>query len=271
MHILGHILGPIFGHTFGRLSGPLMSSMLMATTLLCLGPMSANAENWTKANIQLLDGNGFADDFGIDRNAKTILTVEVANGWTYGDNFFFVDVINPWQTGTNFYSEFAPRLSFGKMTGRDLSFGPVKDVLLAGMLEMGDGVHAYLAGVGFAIDIPKFNFFNLNVYWRKSFRDFAPEQTGAGAQLTINWQVPFKLGLSWVFEGYFDYAWGEYSGSNPKEDNLVGAPRLLFDLGELWGAPNNLQAGVELNVWRSKYGVGGANETVPQAMIKWMF
>ena len=235
------------------------------------GASVAMASDWSTTNVQLLHGTKYADDFGIDTPEKTVFTFEHANGWKYGDNFFFVDVSNPTTKGTAYYSEFSPRLSFGKIfTGKELSFGPVKDVLLAGTWEMGDGLHAYLGGIGFALNIPKFAFFDLNLYARRSQRDFVAVQTDSGAQVTIDWLLPFEVvGVKFAFEGFADYAWGEKGGSATKADNLITAPRLLVDVGHFWGAGGKLQAGIEYQIWHNKFGIDGVNERVPQVMVKW--
>lgn len=239
---------------------------------LGLGMQAAQAADWSKSNIQLLYGTGYADNFGIDDEKKAVMTFEHANGWKYGDNFFFVDVSNPNAKGTRYYAEFSPRLSLGRMTGKNLSLGIVKDVLIAGTWEMGQGVRAYLVGAGVALDLPKFAFANLNFYSRKSYRDFVSYQTDTGFQVTIDWLLPFEAGrLKFAFEGFADYAWGETGGSAPKADNLIAAPRLLMDVGDFWGVPGHLQAGVEYQIWRNKFGIDGVDEDVAQAMVKWTF
>jgi nucleoside-specific outer membrane channel protein Tsx len=238
---------------------------------LVLAAPIAGAADWSSTNVQLLHGDNYADDFGIDDKEKTIFTLEHANGWGYGDNFFFVDVSNPTAAGTAHYAEFSPRLSFGKMTGKDLSFAFVQDVLLAGTWEMGDGVRAYLYGVGFALKIPKFAFADINLYARESRRDFVSENTDTGWQVTIDWLLPFEIGgVKFAFEGFADYAAGEDGGSAPKEDNLLTAPRLLLDVGQFWGAAGKLQAGVEYQIWRNKFGIKDVDEDVAQVMVKWI-
>lgn len=232
----------------------------------------AQAADWSATNVQLLYGTSYADDFGIDDEKKAVLTIEHANGWKYGDNFLFVDIFNPGARNTNHYAEFSPRLALGKITGKDFKFGIVKDVLLSGTMEMGDGVYAYLAGVAVALDLPGFAFADVNLYWRTSHRDFVTMQSDAGAQITIDWLVPFQIGSAKLaFEGFADYAWGETGGSAPKADNLVAGPRLLIDMGNFWGAPGHLQAGVEYQIWRNKFGIDGVDEDVVQAMVKWTF
>ena len=239
---------------------------------LCLTAQTTGAAEWSTTNVQILHGTSYADDFGIDDKRKNVFTFEHANGWKYGDNFFFVDVSNPNAKGTGYYAEFSPRLSLGRMTGKNLSLGIVKDVLIAGTWEMGQGVRAYLVGLGVALDLPKFAFADLNLYSRKSYRDFVSDQTDTGFQVTIDWLLPFEVGgLKFAFEGFADYAWGEDGGSVPKEDNLVAGPRLLLDAGDFWGAKGALQVGVEYQIWRNKFGIDDMDEDVPQAMVKWIW
>lgn len=241
-------------------------SHTLALSLLASASVTSQAAEWSTTNVQLLHGEGYE----LGDNSMAIMTLEHANGWKYGDNFFFLDVSNPASQGTSYYAEFSPRLSLGKISGKELSFGIVKDVLLAGTLEMGEDLRAYLLGVGLALDLPKFAFADLNLYYRESERDWLAAQTDAGAQVTIDWLLPFELGgQKLAFEGFADYAWGEKGGSAPKADNLIAGPRLLIDIGNWVGAPGTLQFGVEYQIWRNKFGVKGVNEDVPQVIVKW--
>lgn len=76
----------------------------------------------------------------IDKSAS-VVTLEHINGWKYGDNFFFVDITNADKSdeerSTSFYGEISPRISLSKVTGKDLSFGIVKDVLITTTAEFG--------------------------------------------------------------------------------------------------------------------------------------
>ncbi len=248
--------------------------IVMSTVLAIAGlgaNYSAHAAEWSSTNIQLLHGTDYAL-IPVGEEKKAIITVEHANGWKYGDNFFFMDIAKPTAKGTSHYGEYSPRLSFGKISGKDFSFGVVKDFLLAGTLEVGDGVHATLLGLGIDLKLPGFAFTQLNIYARKSERDFAATQTDAGGQVTLAWKLPFEVSTQKLaFEGFADYAFGEDSGSNPKEDNLVAAPRLLIDVGNWFGVAGALQAGVEYQIWRNKFGVDGVDEDAVQAMVKWIF
>ncbi len=223
----------------------------------------AGAAQWQTSNIQLLYGNGYE----LGDNTRSTLTFEHANGWKYGDNFFFLDVINPLKDGqdstNDLYAEFSPRLSISKISGKDLSFAFVKDVLLAGTLEMGIYSHNYLYGVGFSLDLPKFAFADINIYVRDN-----PNESGQTYQITPVWALPFTVGSAkMLFEGFADIAGSE----GTTEFNIDFQPRLLLDVGNFWGASDSLWAGVEYIYWHNKFGIDGVDESLPQAMVKWVF
>ncbi len=237
---------------------------LTAAVMLMMMGTNAISADWESTNVQLLQGSNYEDLGGaIDDEEKTVFTFEHANGWAYGDNFFFMDVSNPNVEGSNYYAEFSPRISIGKLAGKDLSAGIIKDVMLAFTQEMGQGLHATLYGVGFPLDVSGFAFSDINFYVRESSHDtFGDSQTGY--QLTYDWLYPFSIGSTkWAFEGFIDYAFGEDGGDNPKEDNIIAGPRLLIELA------SGLQVGIEHQIWRNKFGIDGADEDVTQIMLKW--
>lgn len=248
-----------------------LRSIICATAIL-IGSTAVSvthAADWSTTNIQYLQGSGYQLNPTSD---MTIMTFEHADGWGYGDNFFFFDVNYPMSTNTSYYGEYSPRLSLGKMTGSDLSFGPAKDVMLAFGLEFGNGLRSTLYGIGFPLKIPKFAFFDFNFYARQSYLD-GVGSSQPGYQATIDWLLPFSIGKSkWQFTGFVDYAFGENGGAFAKADNLIAGPQLLVDLTNLMGAKGKgkVLGGVEYQVWNNKYGVDGVNESIPQVMLKWI-
>lgn len=254
-----------------------VAKLLGLCAALAVAPgVSAGAAEWSSTNVQYLYGTKhqsifFNTDTGkLDSrdDTRSVVTLEHVNGWKYGDNFFFVDITNPdrsdKETKTSYYGELSPRLSLGKISGKDLSLGIVKDVLITTTAEIGDGFHNYLYGLAVDLDLPGTPVFQINYYIRN---EIGPGKD-RGNQLTLVWLRPFDVGgLSFVFEGFLDYAYG----MDHAEDNLLTAPRLLLDVGKLWGSPGTLQAGVEYQVWRNKFGLDGIDEDVPQAMLKWIW
>jgi nucleoside-specific outer membrane channel protein Tsx len=248
------------------------SALILAASLLApLGAANeacAGAAAWQQTNVQYLWGGNFKSLQTRDSkdNNRSTVTVEHADAWKYGDNFFFFDITNPEinRNGpkTSIYGEISPRLSLGKITGIDLSAPFVKDVLAAGTLELGNGFHNYLYGVGLSLNLPKFNFADLNFYVRND-----TAQRGVTYQITPCWQVPFSIGSAdLIFEGFSDIAGSEGNTSF----NIDAQPRLLLDLGKFWGSAGNLFIGTELMYWHNKFGIKGVEEIAPQAMVKWV-
>jgi nucleoside-specific outer membrane channel protein Tsx len=257
--------------TRSTLSGSIYALILAAFLLAPLAAVNearAGGAVWQETDLEYLWGTNFKslETKTSKDNSRSTLTFEHADAWKYGDNFFFFDVTNPEinRNGqkTSIYGEFSPRLSIGKITGLDLSAPYVKDVLVAGTLEMGNGFHNYLYGLGLSLKLPKFNFADVNVYVRND-----TNQNGVTYQVTPCWQLPFSIGpASLLFEGFSDIA-GSEGGS---AFNIDAQPRLLLDLGKFWGSAGNLYVGTEFMYWHNKFGIKGVDEYAPQAMIKWV-
>jgi nucleoside-specific outer membrane channel protein Tsx len=237
---------------------------LLSAPLAVADQAHAGAAAWQSTNFQYLWGSSFENPFtGSKHIDQSTITVEHADGWKYGDNFFFFDITSPTDDDAFIYGEISPRLSLGKITGMDLSAPFVKDVLLAGTYEIASsGDRGYLYGVGLSLNLPKFNFADLNLYARNTSNN-----DGITYQITPVWQLPFTIGKAdLLFEGFVDFAGSE----GASEFNIDAQPRLLLDAGKLWGAPGNLYLGTEVIYWHNKFGIDGVNEFAPQVMVKWV-
>lgn len=243
----------------------------------------AGAAVFSTTNIQYLYGTTYSDILNGENDKASIITLEHFDVWKYGDNFFFVDITNPDRQGDTagsgkstgeFYAELSPRLSFGKIFGQDLAVGPFSDFLFTSTLEIPQSStgseQTYLYGVAADFKMPKFAFLQLNLY----VRDNQASNLGDGYQVTIAWGYPFSIGKAqFSFEGFFDYAWDQKN----LKDNIITAPRFLIDVGNFFGKPGCLRAGVEYQIWHNKFGLDNAildpskdtDEYVAQAMIKW--
>ncbi|MCG6971278.1 MAG: DUF5020 domain-containing protein [Gammaproteobacteria bacterium] len=242
----------------------LIGMAALVSGLLASSAAWAGSAVWSSTNIQYLYGTTYE----LGDKTRSIITLEHVNGWKYGDNFYFVDITNATRTGdqtvTEFYGEISPRFSIGSMLGKDMSAGVFKDLLVTTTLEVGQGFHNYLYGLAVDLNIPSVKVFQINYYLRNEIG----AGTDLGSQVTLVWLYPFDLGpVGVTFEGFFDYAWG----NKPKEDNIITGPRLLVDVGKFFGAPGELQAGIEYQIWRNKFGIDGVDEDVAQAMVKWIW
>lgn len=240
------------------------SRQLYATALsLAIGGIlqtPSHAADWDSTSLWYLHGRAF--ELG-DRK-RDILRFEHANIWKYGDNYYFFDVVDSETTGTTMYGEFAPRISLGKLSGHDMAFGPVRDVLVTAAINIGSSnFRADLYGVGIDLKVPGFTYFQLNAYVRDD-----QNQPGSTWQITPIWLHQFNLGsLKFSLQGFIDYAGTEGTAVR----NLLAAPRLWLDLGALWDAPMHVEVGVEYLYWRNKYGVKGVTEAVLQPSLRWTF
>ncbi|MGK8438768.1 outer membrane protein OmpK [Ectopseudomonas hydrolytica] len=233
-------------------------SLLLATQAQADGPLL-----WQNNSLSYLYGKNFKVEPAIQQT----LTFEHASGWSWGDVFFFVDqkFFNGAQNGAgdsrSFYGELSPRLSFGKLLGKDLSFGPIKDVLLAATYEFGeDETEAYLLGPGFDLAIPGFNFFKLNFYYRqpdgnRADRDGDGKPDGSGVwQVTPSWSYTLPAGKSDILiDGYIDWVVGNDASYH---SNYHINPQIKYDLGKAmdWG-DKQFYVGVEYSYWKDKYGI----------------
>ncbi len=217
---------------------------------------------WHSENIQLL--RGFNYELGSPK--KTIVTLEHANRWKYGDFFVFADFQWPDNGDFTFYTELTPRFSLSKISGKDFSFGPVKDVFIAGNIEFPkSGTARFLYGPSVDWAVPGFIFFKTYFFIRDN-----PDIPGSTHQVTIAWKRSINLGkTSLLLEGFLDVAGNE--GSRYAANELF-VPRFLFDVGGLVGAKSSkLFAGVEYTRWRNKFGVRGVTESAAQLQLKWVF
>jgi len=243
--------------------------LILLSSLLCLSNITfADADSffdWQSNNIQVLSGGSY--ELGPER--RNSITIEHADGWAYGDNFAFIDIINRHDVGTEYYGEFYPRLSWSKITGKQSSISLFKDYSLVGGINFGnlpksDPFKAYLLGLGIHFNIPKFDYFQIDVSAYKS-----ENQDSTGVQISPVWSVPFQVGsFHFKFRGFADWQSKKATGG---ASMFLAQPQLLLDAGQLFGHANQFYLGVEYAYWHNKFGIKGLTEKVPQAMLMMTF
>ncbi len=145
-----------------------------------------------------------------------------------------------------------------------MSFGPIKDVLLAFTYEFGEGDNeSYLVGPAFDLNIPGFDYFQLNFYQRQT----EGNRPGDGVwQITPVWSYTIPVGNSDVLiDGFMDWVVdNDKNARGTYHANLHFNPQVKYDLGKAmnWGA-KQLYVGFEYDYWKNKYGIqdSGAFET----------
>ncbi|SEA11203.1 outer membrane protein OmpK [Microbulbifer marinus] len=248
-----------------------------------LASLAANAEVlWQDNSLSLLSGSDYKVNYslGTDDSSRTVVTYEHVSGHSWGDFFMFADYLTSSAGSDELYTEVSPRLSLGKLSGRELAFGPVKDVLLASTLEFGNfddpdhltatGPHFTnkLAGVGFDLAVPGFSFVQANVYHRDN------DDKASNEQLTLVWGLPFSLGSAdFLYDGFIDWT----SASADAHPSMNFTSQLKWDVGAQWGQPKSLYAGIEYVHWDDKFGIEDgtfgidSNERNVNLLVKYHF
>ncbi len=249
---------------------------------------------WMDNSFSGLYGAGFK----IDDGDQGSLIFEHVSGWSFGDlyTFFSQDwFVNPTgDDGTSWYGEFSPRLSLGKILGKDLSFSIFgqdlvvwKDTLIAMTYERGrhSGLtESLLLGVGFDVDLSAFGvlgdrteYFQVNVFARNELNDGAGDDPDRGfedLQITVVAAVqPLEIGQAKILIDFFiDFV----AGWGPQAQNFHFSPQIKLDIGNFWGKPRMLYFGVDIDIWTNKYGLQGSDafdtdQVAASALVKFHF
>lgn len=245
---------------------------------------------WTDNSLTILPwGWGFE----VDPDEQSTFTFEHAHASKIGDLFMFVDVtyFHNSSSETNWYGEIGPRLSFGKVLDKDLSFVILrrglfefKDVLIAAQYERGDDADAAEAvnlGLGFDLDLRragflgllgKFKYIQLNVYARAQLAD-GREKGFQDMQVTMVAGYPVLIGPArFLVDGYFDWI----VGIGGERASLHFNPQIKLDLGHFFWKDEKLYAGVELDFWLHKYQLDNSpdfntNQEAVSLLVKYHF
>lgn len=243
-----------------------ITRIIVCTVILLSLPFGTRANDdfieWHSTNIQLLKGW----DYKLGEEGRTLVTLEHANKWLYGDFFMFVDTTRFDSGKSNIYSEFSPRFSLSKITGYDLSNSIIKDVLLSTTLEKGKNrSRSYLIGGAVDFKVPNFTFLKTNLYYRDN-----PNLVDDTWQVTLAWKYPLQIGSTkWILEGFADFA-GDEGPTYKQNEHIV--PRVLFDAGDfLYQKAGKFFIGIEWEYWHNKVGREGVTESNPQLQMKWVF
>jgi len=264
--------------TAGRTRRFVIAAALSLGVLAAQAPDASAAEDkklllWMDNSFSVLYGAGFKID---DGDQWDDVLFEHVSGWSFGDLYMFFEHTrfrNP--TGddhTSWYGEISPRLSLGKILGKDLSFSIFgqnivvwKDTLLAMTYERGrhsDLTESLLLGLGFDLDLSalgvfgdRFKYFQVNFYARNELNDGAGDDPDRGfkdLQITVVAAYPLEIGQAkFLIDGFIDFV----AGFGPQAQNFHFSPQIKLDIGNFWGKPGVLYAGVDIDYWTNKYGI----------------
>lgn len=259
-----------------------------------LSSVSVFAETWGNTEIHIQHGE--LERVGTGGTAdSTILTFQHAGGWEYGDNFFFIDhsrhsVKNnanfPVDDSSEFYGEWYSTFSLSAISGKDFSFGVVKDIGIVAGFNFAPEVDSnwFLPGVRFSLDLPGFAFAQIAltsyIHQGGGSADssaFTVVDEETSYMVDFSWDYPFKLGdASWNITGHLEYIDGRERtssfGTSELSSWILFQPQVRLDAGELLGAKaGRLFVGIEYQYWKNKLGEKGTDDNAVQLLGVWRF
>jgi nucleoside-specific outer membrane channel protein Tsx len=281
---------------------PCHTAILCAVFGVSLG--SAQAADWSDTALSYRYGTSFAEPFNEHDIVKNIVNLSYVSGDQYGKNFLSVDLllsssIDPSSADSGHgahevYVVYRHTLDLGKLSGRDLSFGPVRGVGATLGFDANHKTDAgynsrkrmLVAGPTLMLDVPGF----LDVSLLAIHESNAPYNGYTGQatprytyrthpMLTAAWSIPFSAGLALSFEGYANFiaAKGrdEFGNGTAPETNID--LQVMYDLSAHAGVrKNSLRVGLEYQYWKNKFGnpdrrVPGATARTPMVRAEYHF
>ncbi len=245
---------------------------------------SAWALDWSDNSVSWRWGTRFAEPFNSKNIKKNIFALTHVSGYQYGSNFLNVDVLfsdsnDPKRYGSSdgaqeIYLVYRHTFDLGKISGKDLRFGPVRGFgLTAGFdwnskLDSGYNSRKQMLVLGPTVKFDVPGFLDVSLLWLdESNRPSAsPGAFNPGypkdryhyrdhAMLTAAWGIP--IGDKWSFEGFGNLIDGkgrdEVGARTAVETNID--MQLMYDAGPSLGlAKKALKVGFEYQYWKNKFG-----------------
>ena len=242
----------------------------------------AFAADWSDTSMGFRTGTKFAEPFNPNAIEKNILNLNHVSGYKYGSNFFNVDLLlsdkkDPAGAGsTNGASEvyivYRNTLEYGKLTGKPMKMGPIKDIGAVLGFDANAKTDAgynskkrmLVAGGTLMMDVPGFLNIGLVALWESNapYNTFSKTSTprytyDTHPMLTAAWAIPLPGGLPLTFEGFANFiaskGKNEFGVNTAAETNVD--MQVMYDLSGLFGAGSNtLKLGVEYQNGQTKFG-----------------
>lgn len=211
---------------------------ILSTLLICVSVSYVQAADYK-------DGDWHKNDYGwlqlnLMQSVNAKLPYDITNdtyletefGARYGvlDLYGYVDIFDRKQDdrhdGDNFFAKISPRISLDGLFQSDFSFGPVKELYIANVNNIGDRelFEQYL-GIGADIDMPWFGLMGMNLYARYVRENYNEPNEGKwdGYMFSTSWSTPvyqFTNTSTLNYQGYFDYQFGANKlTNNPLDSN----------------------------------------------------
>jgi nucleoside-specific outer membrane channel protein Tsx len=246
---------------------------------LALAAPSTRAAEWSDTSIHYWFGTTFREPANPSKVTKNIFSLTHVSGYKYGSNFVNIDFLyssksdnvqgqDAVPTGaTEVYAVYRHTLSFSKISGSKIAFGPIRDVGLELGIDLNTKNNAFaskkvmpIGGLNLAFDVP--GFLNLGILVDKEWNDNAisfPGKVGntvtfdPSLTVSLAWGVPVYGPLS--FEGFANLITpkGKDGFGSKTVTEILAHPKLMADVATLWGS-KGVQVGVGFQYWLNKFG-----------------
>ena len=202
---------------------------------------------------------------GEDNQKHDYLEMEFGGRSGFVDFYGYVDVFNLFSSDSSdsdkkedaskVFVKLAPRFSLDAITGKDLSFGPVKEVYLANQIvwdgTVEGGLNNFFVGLGSDVMVPWFGKVGINLYslYEMNNKDWN------GYQVSVNWFKPvytFSNNSFISYQGYIDYQFGLEDRSDA-DIGTVSNGGTMYN-GIYWHS-ERYSVGYGLKVYNNIYGV----------------
>jgi nucleoside-specific outer membrane channel protein Tsx len=213
---------------------------------------------WSDYSITYLKGSHYE----VGDTDKTVYTFEYATGTTWGDSFMFFDRLESDNGDRETYGEWSPRIKlveFDNVIIKSLSLSSTIEMgTFSGADSFGFSFTNYLVGAGVDINLPHFNFFQVNLYRRNN------DTSDNNYQTTVVWAIPIA-GLTYT--GFLDYT----SSTNGLASSFNLTSQLKYDIAPHFDLNSKLYLGVEYVYWNNKFGIQDIDERNMNLLIKYHF
>ena len=242
----------------------------------------AFAADWSDTSMGFRTGTQFAEPFNPNAIEKNILNLNHVSGYKYGTNFFNADLLlsdkkDPAGAGSTngaaeVYIVYRNTLEYGKLTGKPMKMGPIKDIGAVLGFDANAKTDAgynskkrmLVAGGTLMMDVPGFLNIGLVALWESNapYNTFTKTSTprytyDTHPMLTAAWGIPLPVGLPLSFEGFANViaakGKNEFGAETAVETNID--MQVMYDLSGLVGAgKSTFKLGVEYQYWKNKFG-----------------
>ncbi|MCG8667875.1 MAG: hypothetical protein MI867_00550 [Pseudomonadales bacterium] len=247
-------------------------TLLAMAAVGCLSATTSYAAQWSNTEVHLQYGDLTSVIDG-EEYSTTIITLQHASGWKFGDNFFFVDHSSA-NGGTEFYGEWYPGFSSNKILGIEYG-GLLKDVsFVMGVNAAPDvDVLKYLPGINLSWNIDGFAFLNTMItsYIDSTKNDFFKEEDGF--MFDVSWKYPFDIGnQSFDIQGHAEYiSKRDYEERDGEAKAwILAQPQFRWNAGKtLFQEDNLFYLGIEYQYFKNKLG-SEEKDNVAQFLAVWV-